>query len=97
MIVRTPKDLGRLIKAARKNQQFTQAALAARVGTTQRRISFIESGRPGTSIDLVLRVVAILKIRLDGQLPGDQHPGLQHKTASLIDTIADRRRTKDSG
>jgi len=97
MIVRTPKDLGRLIKAARKNQQLTQAALAGRVGTTQRRISFIESGRPGTSIDLVLRAAAILKIRLAGQLPGDQHPSLQHNTTSLIDTIADQRRKKNSG
>ncbi len=97
MLVRTPKDLGRLIKAARKHQQLTQVALADRVGTTQRRISFIENGRPGTSIDLVLRALAILKIRLDGQLPGGQHPSLQHKTASLIDAIADQRRKKNSG
>jgi transcriptional regulator with XRE-family HTH domain len=97
VIVRTPKDIGRLIKAARKNQQLTQVALADRVGTTQRRISFIENGRPGTSIDLVLRALAILKIRLDGQLPGDRHPSLQHKTASLIDKIADQRRKKNSG
>ncbi len=97
MIVRTPKDIGRLIKAARKNQQLTQAALAGRVGTTQRRISIIESGRPGTSIDLILRTVAILKIRLDGQLPDGKHRILQHRTASLIDTVADQRRSKNSG
>lgn len=86
-----------MIKAARKNQQLTQAALADRVGTTQRRISFIENGRPGTSIDLVLRALAMLRIRLNGQLPDDRHPIVQHKTASLIDSIADRRGKKSSG
>jgi HTH-type transcriptional regulator/antitoxin HipB len=85
MFIRTSKDLGALIRNARKGYGWSQDELARRVGTTQKWISFVENGRPGLQLDLVLRTLAVLRITLDGQLPVDTKP-----STSLIDKVADR-------
>lgn len=84
MFIRTPKDLGALVRAARKARGWSQADLAARMGTTQKWVSFVENGRPGSPLDMVLRTLATLKVSVDARLPDDRV-----KPWSLIDQVAD--------
>lgn len=84
MLIRTSKDLGALIRSARKSYDWSQDELARRVGTTQKWISFVENGRSGLQLDLVLRTLAVLRIILDGRLSTDAK-----RSKSLIDKVAD--------
>jgi HTH-type transcriptional regulator/antitoxin HipB len=66
MRVRTAAEFGLLIREARIDLGMTQAALAARLGSTQTWISEIENGKPTAQLGLVLKVMDFLGIALDG-------------------------------
>jgi transcriptional regulator with XRE-family HTH domain len=59
--------LGRLLKDWRGRRGFSQLALAVAARTTQRHLSFIESGRAVPSRDMVLRLGATLSLPLRQQ------------------------------
>jgi len=69
MRVRTDRDIGGLIREARRLRGMTQHDLAARVGVTQRWISQVENGKPRAEMALVLRTLATLGIIIDVQDP----------------------------
>lgn len=43
---RSPEDLGRAVRHARRRAGLSQAALAERLGVTQRWLSELETGKP---------------------------------------------------
>ena len=63
-ILRTPADIGALIKDRRNALGLDQAALAARVGVSRLWINQVERGKPGASLGLVLRTLLALDIEL---------------------------------
>jgi HTH-type transcriptional regulator / antitoxin HipB len=67
MIVRTPKELGQLIKEHRGARGLTQAALAAQVGVSRKWIIDLESGKRTTDLSLVLRTLNVLGVELDAR------------------------------
>lgn len=69
MLVRTAKDIGIFIRAARRGRDWSQEFLARRAGTTQKWISAVENGRPGAPIEQVLRVLTVLDVSVDLGLP----------------------------
>jgi transcriptional regulator with XRE-family HTH domain len=58
---------GRMLKEWRNRRGFSQLALALAARTTQRHLSFIESGRAGPSRDMILRISGTLDIPLRHQ------------------------------
>jgi HTH-type transcriptional regulator / antitoxin HipB len=62
--VRTPGDIGALIRERRRELGLDQAELAAKVGATRLWIGQIEKGKPGASLGLVLRTLAALGVVL---------------------------------
>ena len=69
MRIRTDRDLGSMIREARRLRGITQQDLASCVGVTQRWISQVENGKPRAEIALVLRTLATLGIAIDMQDP----------------------------
>jgi transcriptional regulator with XRE-family HTH domain len=65
MLIRTPLDLGAVIRDRRKQLDLDQATLAKRIGASRRWVIGIERGRARAEIGLVLRTLAILGLRLD--------------------------------
>ncbi|MBN8293408.1 helix-turn-helix transcriptional regulator [Rhodobacter sp. NTK016B] len=63
-IARTTKDLGQVLRAARKAQGLTQAELAARAGVWQRTVSNIETGTSGAKVDTIFDLLAALDLEL---------------------------------
>jgi HTH-type transcriptional regulator/antitoxin HipB len=63
-IARTTKDLGHVLRAARKAQGLTQAELAARAGVWQRTVSNIETGASGAKADTIFDLLAALDLEL---------------------------------
>jgi HTH-type transcriptional regulator / antitoxin HipB len=62
--VTTPEDLGRCLRARRKEQGATQAELASLCGVGVRFISDLENGKPTVELAKVLQVLRCLGLEL---------------------------------
>ena len=70
MRIRTPIDLGAVIRDRRTKLGLTQESLAAKVGVSRQWIVEVEKGKPRAEIGLVLRTVEALGITLGSDDPG---------------------------
>jgi HTH-type transcriptional regulator / antitoxin HipB len=61
-LARDPKQIGNVIRRARKKQALSQKALGARAGLRQETISLIENGNPSAKIETLLNVLAVLNL-----------------------------------
>lgn len=69
MRIRTPADLGAIIRDSRKGLGLDQAALARTIGVNRKWIIGIERGRPRAELGLVLRALDALGIPLTAGAP----------------------------
>ena len=83
---------GRLLKEWRGRRGFSQLGLALAARTTQRHVSFIESGRAVPSRDMVLRLGATMALPLRQQnallLAAGYAPAWQERDLSMPDLAA---------
>ena len=63
-LARTTKDLGNVLRQARKAKNLTQADLAARAGVWQRTVSNIETSASGAKVDTIFDLLAALGLEL---------------------------------
>lgn len=63
-LARDPKQIGNLIRRARKNRDMSQKQLGDKVGLRQATISQIENGHPATRVDNLLAILAALDLEL---------------------------------
>jgi len=61
-LARDPKQIGNLIRRARKRQALSQRALGEKAGLRQETISLIENGNPAARIETLLAVLAVLDL-----------------------------------
>ncbi|MGA7712030.1 MAG: helix-turn-helix domain-containing protein [Rhizomicrobium sp.] len=69
MSVRTPADLGAVIRENRKRLGLDQAELAKRVGVSRQWVIGIERGRARAELGLVLRALDALGLQLHAVQP----------------------------
>ena len=65
MIVRTPRDLGLLIRERRNKLGLDQAELAKKVGVSRLWVIEFEKGKTRAEIGLVMRTLLALDLQLD--------------------------------
>jgi HTH-type transcriptional regulator/antitoxin HipB len=65
MWVITPTDIAQVVREQRKNLGLSQQELARRAGVTRQWIGMLEKGKPTVELASVLKVLAILGLRLD--------------------------------
>src|SRR5437879_13481593 len=70
MRIRTPADLGALIRDSRTKLGLDQKSLAEKVGVSRQWIVEIEKGKSRASIGLLLRTIGALGIALDAEKEG---------------------------
>ena len=72
-LARNPKQIGNLIRRARKKRAWSQTQLGDRTGLRQETISLIETGNPATRLDTILTVLAALDLefQVGRRLKGD--------------------------
>ena len=77
MRIRTPSDLGALIRDRRIKLALDQRSLAQKVGVSRQWIVEVEKGRPRAEIGLLLRTINALGILLatDEEAPGKKGGG----------------------
>ncbi len=59
-----PRQIGTLVRRARKRQGLSQAALGDKAGMRQETISLIETGHPAAKLQTILSVLAALDLEL---------------------------------
>ncbi len=86
MRIRTPTDLGAIIRDSRIKLGLDQKSLADRIGVSREWIVEIEKGKPRAHIGLVLRALNALGIAVDAQ-PETAPP--KESSARSVDTQID--------
>jgi HTH-type transcriptional regulator/antitoxin HipB len=61
-LARNPKQIGNLIRRARKKRGFTQGDLGGKTGLRQETISLIENGNPAAKIETLLTLLSALDL-----------------------------------
>lgn len=61
-LARDPKQIGNLIRRARKKQGLSQGGLGAKAGLRQETISLIETGHPAAKLETLLAVLTALDL-----------------------------------
>lgn len=84
MLIRTPADLGAIIRERRKQLRLDQAKLAKRIGVSRQWLVGVEGGHPRAALGLVLRALDTLGIRLT---TGTERPEQKGTTGPDIDAI----------
>jgi HTH-type transcriptional regulator/antitoxin HipB len=64
MVIRTPADLGAMIRSTRKSLGMDQTELARKIGVSRWWLVEIERGKPRAEIGLILRTLNTLGINL---------------------------------
>jgi HTH-type transcriptional regulator/antitoxin HipB len=65
VLLRTPKDVGAIVRQRRHELGLAQSALAQRVGASRQWIIDCEKGKPRAELGLVLRTLSVLGVRLN--------------------------------
>ena len=82
MRIRTPADLGALIRDRRIKLALDQQSLARKVGVSRQWIVEVEKGKPRAEIGLLLRTIDALGIQ---QMTEEEASGKKRHTASAVD------------
>ncbi len=88
--IRTPRDVGILIRTRRRKLGMDQSELAEKIGVSRLWVSQMEGGKPGAGIGLVLRAFNALGLSVTAFDPNDQdtgHEGLTPLPIIDIDAI----------
>lgn len=64
-VARTSKQLGAIIRRARKAAKMSQATLGEKAGIWQETVSKIENGQGSTKIDTILDILAALQLEIE--------------------------------
>ena len=65
MLINLAKDVGSVIRDARKSKGWNQTQLAQKVGVTQRKISVIENDPTKVDLGIILYVCSALELKLE--------------------------------
>jgi HTH-type transcriptional regulator / antitoxin HipB len=87
MLIRTPTDLGALIRDRRRQMSLDQATLAKRIGVSRQWVIAIEQGRSRAELGLVLRALDAVGIRLNAD-SGGADQSRKHAKAPKVDIDA---------
>ena len=63
-LARNPKQIGNLIRRARKQHGLSQTQLGEKTGLRQATISLIETGNPAATLETILTVLSVLDLEL---------------------------------
>ena len=77
VLARDPKQIGNLIRRARKQRALSQKALGDKAGLRQETISLIENGNLAAKIETVLAVLAALDLELQIAPRSKGGPGVE--------------------
>jgi HTH-type transcriptional regulator / antitoxin HipB len=93
VLIRTPTDLGAVIRERRKQLGLDQSTFAKRIGVSRQWVIAVEHGHARAAMGLVLRAIDALGIRLNASM---EQTGRRSST-STVDINAIVTKAKKSG
>lgn len=87
MIVRTPSDLGSLIRERRTKLGLDQQELATKVGVSRLWVIEIEKGKPRAEVGLVMRALLALDLAIDVSTEAPAAPAKRRAGAVAVPDI----------
>jgi HTH-type transcriptional regulator/antitoxin HipB len=96
MRIRTPKDIGALIRERRQTLGLDQGQLAKKVGVSRLWINQIERGKPGASLGLVLRTLTAVNAEVianTGERPIVAEPVLTPDINAIVDAARSKQKS----
>jgi HTH-type transcriptional regulator / antitoxin HipB len=93
MTIRTPADLGALIRNTRKALRLDQSTLAKKIGVSRLWLVEIEKGKPRAEIGLVLRALDALHITLNATT-SEKRPKKSRSAVDIDEIVAAARRPR---
>lgn len=94
MLIRTPADLGALIRDYRRRRGLDQHALAKKIGVSRQWVVEIERGKPRAEMGLILRALDVLGVPLSVEDRKAARKG-EDVAGADIDRIIDNARRKE--
>jgi HTH-type transcriptional regulator / antitoxin HipB len=91
MFVRTPRDLGALIRDRRTRLGLDQQTLAGRAGVSRKWLIDVERGKAGAEVGLVLRTLDALGLEIQIEPAAPAHTNARTPD---IDQIVERARKR---
>ncbi|MDH2357006.1 helix-turn-helix domain-containing protein [Bradyrhizobium sp. SSUT112] len=94
MLIRTPAELGAVLRDRRKKLKLDQSTLAKRIGVSRQWVIEVEHGHARAELGLILRALDALDIRLDA---GTEQAPAREATRPAVDInaiVAKARKTK---
>jgi y4mF family transcriptional regulator len=88
-VLKTPTDLGNVIRQRRKALGWDQVRLAQETGVSRQWIIDIEKGKPRAELQLVLRTLNVLGIELDASARDIPSPAKNEKPTLVLPNIDD--------
>ncbi len=64
MLIRTPRDLGAVIRDRRRSRGLDQQELAQKIGVSRQWVLAVEKGKPRAEVGLILRALDALGVAL---------------------------------
>jgi HTH-type transcriptional regulator/antitoxin HipB len=92
MLIRTPADLGAVIRDRRRQLKLDQATFAQQIGVSRQWVIEIERGHPRAELGLVLRAIDALKIQLNAR--PDQTDSRRSSTVDIDAIVAKAKSRK---
>ncbi len=87
--VRSSRDLGQLIAAARQRRGLTQRQVACELGVSQPWVAEVEQGKQRAWVGQVLRLMAYLGIVLEGTIQDKSEASMPARDAGAQPNIDD--------
>jgi HTH-type transcriptional regulator/antitoxin HipB len=94
MQLRTPKDIGAIIKERRRTLGLDQGALAKKVGVSRLWINQVEGGKPRASLNLILRTLSAVGVELTANAGEGKEETAEAVTSPDINAIVQAARTQ---
>ena len=92
-IVKSPSDLGHIVRDCRTRRGLTQAYLADQVGVSRKWLIDLEGGKRTADLSLVLRTLNVLGIELDAR---DRISGSKTRTGAIdLDALIAQSRNRE--
>jgi HTH-type transcriptional regulator/antitoxin HipB len=94
MLIRTPTDLGAVIRDRRRRRGLDQQELARKIGVSRQWVLEVEKGKPRAEVGLILRALDALGVALS--IAATDTAAATHPTPGTdIDQIVDDARESD--
>ena len=82
-LVKTPAQLGRMLKERRLQLRKDQASIAKKASISRAWLVVVESGAPGVSIGIILRLLNALKLSAVIETPETEEPSRARGISNL--------------